>query len=122
MLAEDFVNMLRVEVIDDNLKFYRRIYHDTDVTKVTDPYYSEALSFFKTLSVKQQDLLFEIIRVSSVDTISMVLGVLDGSTTVRNFHADFGLFYDKQTEPLNGDLQDIFLELEEERNIKKYNI
>lgn len=48
-----------------------------------------------------------------VNTVSHLLGILDGSTYLNENRESFVLTTEQDDELINGSLQDIFLELEE---------
>lgn len=78
MSAEQFVARLQEEVLADNLATYRRIFETSSVAQARDPYWKRALGLYATLEDNQRQVLFEIIRQVQVDTMSNVLGVIDG--------------------------------------------
>jgi putative transposase len=49
-----------------------------------------------------------------VDTVSNILGVLDGVVSIKNEDIEFKVTINDNKEPINGDLQDLFLEYDEE--------
>ncbi|WP_185843532.1 hypothetical protein [Pseudoalteromonas luteoviolacea] len=53
-------------------------------------------------------------RQVSVDTISNLFALLDGVSCLEDQDGDFRLTIENVKEQLNGDLQDIFLEIEED--------
>lgn len=112
MEATDFVNGIRRSVIDDNLTAYKDLFENSN--QASDPYWKEALAFFSSLNVDQRNTLYKIIRQVEVDTVSSVLGILDGTTYVDDEASNFKLLTDEGEQPLNGELQDIFLEMEED--------
>ena len=69
---------------------------------------------FNSLSTEQQAVFFEVVRQISADTMSNVLGVIDGVNSVEGVDAELVLTYDGDRQPLNGDLQSLFL-VEEEK-------
>ena len=49
-----------------------------------------------------------------LDTTSNLLGVLDGSSPLDAFRDEFKLTYGGSAQPLNGDLQSLLLELDQD--------
>ncbi len=113
MKPEELVKRLKNSVIDENQEIYRDIFLNTDLGEATDPYWQSALALFAKLSNEDREVLFSIIRQVSVDTISNVLGVLDGVAVLDGYDGEFVLTTEGSSEELNGDLQDFFLEIEE---------
>jgi hypothetical protein len=118
MTPLDFVKGLRANVINYNLKSQKQTFKTTPIEEVTDPYFLKALSFFGSLNREQKQVFFLIMRQTQVDTISNVLGILDGTSYLNAKDEDFILTSSAGKVPLNGCLQDIFLELEEKSNSK----
>jgi len=72
------------------------------------------MAFYLSLTEDQRNEFVVVIRQVIVDTLSLVLGALDGSSLIATFGGeDFHLTYSDDTQQLNGDLQDIFLEAEQ---------
>lgn len=112
MSPEDFVKKIRQSVIDENSAIYRNLFENTQVDQATDPYWREALGFFHKLEDKDKEILFKIMRQATVDTVSNMFSVFDGVSSLVDQDGDFSLTFEGG-EPLNGDLQDYFLEAEE---------
>jgi len=111
----EFVEKIRESVIDSNVQIYRNLFQNTSLDQVKDPYWVNALSFFNSLDIKQKEVLFSIIRQVEVDTVSNIFGILDGTSTLYdNQEEEFVLSTDSGAIKISGDLQDIFLELENE--------
>lgn len=111
MQSRQFVVGLREEVVEANLTSYRQLFANTSPTGATDPYWREALALYAHLNEDQREVLFKIIRQVVVDTTSSLLAVLDGVSRLRSQKEAFTLRCGD--DRLDGDLQDQFLELEE---------
>ena len=114
MNKEEFVKLLHQSIIKENRNFYRDIFNNTDINEVTDPYWKEALMFYSELSDKNKEILFKIIEQVEVDAVSNILGVLDGVVSIGEEDIEFKVTINDNNEPINGDLQDLFLEYDEE--------
>ncbi|MBW8321032.1 MAG: hypothetical protein K0M49_12065 [Arenimonas sp.] len=112
---EDFVMKIRKSVINENQVLYRDLFENTPIDSATDPYWINAKNLFGSLKHDQRDIFLEVIRQTSIDTASNLLGIIDGVNSIDDVNGDFLLTYDGGDEPLNGDLQSIFL-VEEERS------
>lgn len=114
MNAEDLVKGIRKTIIDDNSEIYRDLFDSTQLEDVTDEYWVEALNFYSKLSPDDRGTLFKILRQVSVDSVSNFFAVLDGVSPLDEQDGDLFLATEGERDNrLNGELQDIFLELEE---------
>lgn len=109
----EFVKGLRNAVVEDNLSIYKNLFENTELNSVTDSYWKDALAFFNKLDFKDKEVFFKVIRQIEVDTISNILGVLDGVSWIEGQKGNFKLVVDNSNDVINGELQDKFLELEE---------
>ena len=114
MSPKEFAVGLYSAVVDENSLIYRELFQNTEIGKVTDPYWKDALPLFKSLSLEQREVFFSIIKQIMIDTTSNVLGVIDGVNSFAN--EDFSLYGSDSSKPLNGDLQGLFLAEEEKRS------
>lgn len=114
MNAASFVANLTNFVIEENNSLYRELFNNTTSESCTDEYWIKTLDFFNRLNEKDRETLFGIMRQTAVDTTSSILGVLDGTTYFGEEGCEFELYsIDKKSEVTCGDLQDIFLQMEE---------
>lgn len=116
MKREKFVLNLYNLVSTENIEIYKNLFENTDTKKVKDDYWKSALSFYNKLSNHDKKMFFEILRQISIDTTSNILAILDGVTYMENQDDDFNLSFVKTRETINGELQDLFLEIIEEKN------
>jgi len=112
MNRDEFVSAIREEIVDSNLSSYRQLFIENRPESATDPYWQEALRFFGSLPTSERTVFFRILRQVTVDTISSILGMLDGVWELKDQEGDFDLLL--AGERLNGDLQDEFLAAEED--------
>ena len=109
-----FVKSLYESIIKENLEIYKDLYETTNVTSITDEYWKKAIGFYDSLTDENKDTLTKIIEQTMIDTISNMLGVIDGSSTLKDCSLEPKLLLDSiDTE---GELQDSFLEFIEERD------
>jgi hypothetical protein len=113
MTPDDFVAGLRSGVIEENLTIYRTLFSENSPEDAEDPYWKRALALFQALSPEHRSVLFEVIRQVAVDTTSNLLGVLDGVNPLNERFVEFSLADDEGSR-LSGDLQDLFLQQEED--------
>ncbi|QGM30569.1 transposase [Psychrobacillus sp. FSL K6-2843] len=109
-----FIKSLYESIVNENLQLYKDLYVTTNVTSKTDDYWKKAIGFYDSLTDENKDILMNIIEQTMIDTISNMLGVIDGSSTLNDCSLEPKLLLDSiDTE---GELQDLFLELIEERD------
>ena len=78
MNSEEFVRELRKEVIEDGMTFYQEFFENKDDFSSGDSYWRDVTTFYAGLDEKQQAVLLAIVRQVSVDTVSNLLGIIDG--------------------------------------------
>ncbi|MCM3491189.1 transposase [Alkalihalophilus marmarensis] len=109
-----FVKSLYETIVKENLQLYKDLYETTNVNSKTDDNWKKAIGFYDSLTDENKDTLMKIIEQTMIDTISNMLGVIDGSTTLKDCSLESKLLLDSiDTE---GELQDLFLEFIEERD------
>ena len=74
-MNEIFVKSLYESIVKENLKLYKNLYETTNVTPKTDE---------ESLTDDNKDILMRIIEQTMIDTISNMLGVIDGSSTLKD--------------------------------------
>lgn len=123
MNTKEFVKELINTISDEYIDTYKQIYSSTliDNKIKEDPYWFDALTFYQSLSQKDKETLFKIIKQTNIDTTSIILGIIDGPVTLNQIPGDFTLTYteNEKTVILNGDLQDEFLTKIKERDISQ---
>lgn len=82
--------------------------------KLQNPIGKKHWLFYSELSDKNKEILFKIIEQVEVDAVSNILGVLDGVVSIGEEDIEFKVTINDNNEPINGDLQDLFLEYDEE--------
>lgn len=103
-IAEKFL----ARVVNENISTYRQLFSETSSDEAIDLYWKSALSLFNKLDSADKEIFFSILKQVSVDTVSNITGVIDGSS-------DIGLEEDIRLSShdgkiLSGFLQDRFLE------------
>lgn len=123
MNTKEFVKELINTISDEYIDTYKQIYSSTliDNKIKEDPYWFDALTFYQSLSQKDKETLFKIIEQTTIDTTSIILGIIDGPVSLNQIPGDFTLTYteNEKTVILNGDLQDEFLTKIKERDISQ---
>lgn len=109
-----FVKSLYESIVKENLRLYKDLYETTNVTFKTDDFWKKAIGFYSSLTDENKNVLMKIIEQTMIDTISNVLGVIDGNSTLKNCSVEPKLLLDSIDTV--GELQDSFLEFIEERD------
>lgn len=109
-----FVKSIYESIVKENLQLYKDLYETKNQTSVTDDHWKKAIYFYDSLTDENKDTLMKIIEQTMIDTISNMLGAIDGSSTLKDCSIEPKLLLDSiDTE---GELQDSFFEFIEERD------
>ena len=111
MEAIEFITKIKERVVDNDNEVYKNLLDTTIEAK--DPTWQGILPIYKGMSENQQILFLQFLRMIQVNTVSHILGVLDGTTNLTENGETFVLKTEEQEELINGDLQDIFLGMED---------
>jgi len=115
MDKNEFVKKIYLLLTEENLDIYRSLLEKTKIENVTDKYWKNLIVFYNKLSESEKKFLLEIIRQIIVDTASNFFSILDGNSFLQGQPDNLFLSFEKHQEmKLNGNLQDIFLEFDEE--------
>lgn len=112
MEPQEFVTAVRARVIANDNEVYQKLL--TSANGATDPVWQDVIKIYRDLGSDQQALFVSFLRLIQVNTVSHIFGILDGSTYLSDESESFILKTENGDDLLNGDLQEIFLELEEE--------
>lgn len=112
MKPEELVKILNKEVIEENLSLYKDLLENT--TQATDPIWKGILPMYINFSKIEKETFLNFLKIVEINTLSHVLGILDGSTYAEGIDSEFILTTEDTKEKLNEDLQSLFLELVEE--------
>lgn len=111
MEAIEFVKEIRAQVVEDDNRVYQNLLDTT--TEAKDPIWRDILPIYKSMTKNQQVVFVQFLRMIQVNTVSHILGILDGTTTLTANSEVFVLKTENNDDLLNGYLQDVFLGLEE---------
>ncbi|WP_284461224.1 hypothetical protein [Chryseobacterium sp.] len=112
MKSEELVKVLNRDVVEGNLELYKKLLNTT--TEAKDPIWKGILPIYINFSKDEKDVFLKFLRIVEINTLSHVLGILDGSTYSDGIEEDFILTTKDSDKKINEDLQDLFLELIEE--------
>ncbi|WP_180171510.1 hypothetical protein [Acinetobacter sp. YH12023] len=106
MDSKELAHLLKKGIINENLEIYKGLFIDYSPSEIKDPYFIDAISFFNNLPDEHKRIFFSILRQVMIDSISNVLGVIDGSSSLEEHDGDFSLLYEGKSLEY---LQDYFL-------------
>ena len=112
--AAKFVRLLKAEVVDANIASYAELLASYDRSEVEDTYWVNLLALYDSLDERQRDALIATMRQVAIDTVSNVLGVIDGSSSLPEFDTELSFKPKGGEEEWSGEMQDEFLMLVEE--------
>ncbi|MCO4781065.1 MAG: transposase [Candidatus Cloacimonetes bacterium] len=111
MSTNYFTKSIYKNIVEENLELHKNLFENTKVDVIKDPYYKQAIPFFRSLSEDDKLILFSIIKQTSVDTLSSLFIILDNGVSLEGFEGELELLHKNGSEQvLSGDLQDDFLE------------
>jgi hypothetical protein len=111
MSPAELVQALLQEVVEGNTREYSKML-STSASTARDPTWKQILTARESMDPAQRGALDVLVKQVVVDTVSTILGILDGPTVLPRFRGPFTLTYESGAK-LNGDLQDLFLEATE---------
>ncbi len=110
-MKKELITAIYNSILIENFKIYKDLLEKTKIGSKTTKYWIETLNFYERMSETDKSVLLKIIEQTMIDTISNMLGIIDGSSTAYNFDKEIKLTIDGHD--VDGDLQDLFLELVE---------
>jgi hypothetical protein len=114
-MVENFVKSLYESIVEENLEIYKSLCETTQVSDKTNEYWRQAIGLYGSLSKERRVILFSIIEQTMTDTISNVLGIIDGNSTLKGCTFEPKLLLD--SVGTDGALQDYFLAyIEDKKN------
>lgn len=114
MKAEELVKILNKEVIEKNLSLYQDLLDNTN--EASDPVWKGIVPMYINFSRHEKEIFLKFLKIVEINTLSHVLGILDGTNHVDEIENNFILTIENSDKKINEDLQELFLELiEEER-------
>ncbi|UWX60372.1 hypothetical protein N0B40_18475 [Chryseobacterium oranimense] len=109
MKPEELVKILKRDVIEENIDLYQNLLDTT--SEATDPIWKGILPIYINLSKNEKAIFLKFLRIVEINTLSHVLGIFDGTTYTEGIDDEFMINIEGKKEKLNGDLQNLFLEL-----------
>lgn len=110
-MQEKLVSAIYNSILVENIEIYKNLFETTKIGPKTTEYWRETLGLYEKLSGHDKQVLMNMIEQTVVDTISNILGAIDGSSTLADFEPEISLSVENQN--IQGELQGLFLELVE---------
>ncbi len=111
-MIEKFTKDVYNSLVLDRTDAYRRMYNSMTEETGGDEYWADLKEFYDTLSTRQKEVFFRVIKQTIIDSISGVFGVLDGSSNLSGTTYECDVMVDGVD--MEHDLQDYFLSYVEE--------
>ena len=111
-MNEIFIKSLYKTIVQEGKGEYKSLLDNTRVGDATDKYWISALQLYDNLKEENREKLMGVIELVMIDTISSMLGIIDGSSTLSGGDAEPKLYLNNVDT--DGELQDLFLEYVEE--------
>ena len=114
--ALEFVTAIRHNVIETGGLMYQTSFEKAveGTVEATDPVWKEIIPIYISLTKEQKEDFLEFLRLVQVNAVSQIFGILDGSSFLSKARENLILTVESSGKAINGDLQDIFLAMEEE--------
>lgn len=111
----EFVKSIYETIIKEGLAESKEVYSTSEITSDTDGYWKQALGLYQGSDSEGQKTLLKIIEQTMIDTVSHMVGIIDGSSTLNDSELEPSLLLDSQDT--ENELQDTFLEFIEENEL-----
>jgi hypothetical protein len=113
MTPQQFISCIRTEILQQNFAIYQSMYSENNLSGPKSQYWKQMAAFYASLNEGQRKQFEIAARQIMVDTISNMLGVLDGTSILEKYRDEFHLTYNGDENQINGNLQDYFLAAEQ---------
>lgn len=111
-MNEVFIRSIYKTIVEENKELYRNLFNNITIDEASDEYWKQSLNLYNNLSQQNKDILINIIEQTMIDTISNILGIIDGTSTLNGCDIEPKLFLNNNDT--DGELQDLFLGYVEE--------
>lgn len=111
MMQKELITAIYNSILIENVEIYKSLFETTKIGPKTTEYWKSSLGLYEKLTDADKKVLLNIIEQTMIDTISNMLGAIDGTSTLAGFESNIELTVQKQC--VQGDLQDLFIEFVE---------
>lgn len=112
MTPDILVKSLYEIAVSESIASYSTALGQSNLEEIDNEEWKSVHQLFHKLSDKERASILLLMKSISVDTLSVVLGVIDGSVVAGDYFEDFTLTYN-EGENLVGDLQGKMLEIDD---------
>lgn len=106
MKEKNLALALKNKVIDENILFYKNTLDSFNKDEITDLHWKKLIDFYRQQPEENKDLFVRTIRQVAIDSVSNILGIIDGSV---DFDYEIKLVELPSREQFDDFLQDEFL-------------
>jgi hypothetical protein len=96
------------DICNENILFYNEMLTSVDLDSIKNAQWKSIISLARELDLSQREVLLSFARLATIDAISSICGMIDGTTQLNNEFVAFSLTDESGTEHA-GSLQDAFL-------------
>lgn len=107
-MNEIFIKSIYKNIVEENKYLYKNLLENIDIDKANDEYWKQSLKLYNNLSRDDKGILMNIMQQTMIDTISNMLGIIDGNSALSECDAELKLYLNGNYT--DGELQDLFLE------------
>lgn len=104
---QEFVRAIYDTVIREGIDEYKEMYETVEVDSNMDAFWN----LYQNSNPEEKEILLKMMEQIMIDTVSHMLGIIDGSSTLNDSEIEPKLLLDSQDT--ENELQDSFLELVE---------
>ncbi len=115
MNTKEFAEEVYQGVIEQADLIYENILNESSSRAGTDPYWKSVFALYDSLDDVGRATVRAIMHQVSVDALSALFAVVDGTGGLSGKTYDLSLFMAPEGDRLDGNLQDYFLEIEENK-------
>ena len=115
-MNEEFVKKLFYAIAVENNALYRDLFENTKLEDCDNEYWIKAITLYNSLDDTNKEVFFDIIVQIMIDTISNVLGIVDGSSTLEEGE-DWEISMQINGENTEMELQDAFMDYLEDLTV-----
>lgn len=112
-MNDEFAKRIYNVIVENGMCTYYELFENTELNSKTINYWKNALNLYNALDDDQKSIFMAIIKQTIIDTISGVMGVLDGSSTLPG--EEIVVNVTLNGDPAESELQDSFLMFVEEK-------
>ena len=110
-INQEFVKAIYDTVIKEGIDEYKDLYETVEVDSSMDANWKNAITLYQDSNPEEKETLLKMMEQTMIDTVSHMLGIIDGSSTLNDSELEPKLLLDSQDT--ENELQDSFLELVE---------